>query len=273
MMARTGCLTLLGARATVMAGILRQVRMGLARLWLVGVLVVPLALAGCGGDEPPPASFAPLHYEYLRPLRLNVGSIDVQDHSAPAGDGDVASQAPVPPAQALVQMAHDRLFAAGLSGQAIFVIDQASIVRGPDDTLNGQLAVHIEVLTAGGARAGYAEARVARQHVPGSDDEDLRTVLYGMTKQMMDDMNVELEYQIRHTMSDWLVANTIVPAPVTVAPLQAPAPPPSPDTSIPGVDLSPAPGPPPEAAPDQAPPPQQMSPPPGFLQLPPGTPP
>jgi len=242
--------------------------MRLKRFWMVGVLVLPLAIAGCGGDEPPPENFQPLHYEYLRRLRLNVGTIDVQDHSAPAGDGDVSSQAPAPPAQALAQMAHDRLFAAGLTGQAVFTIDRASIVRGPGDTLNGQMAVHLDILTAGGTRAGYAEARVSRQHVPGSEEENLRSVLYDMTKQMMADMNVELEFQIRRSMSDWLVAGSDVPAPVTAAPLESPTPPPKPDTLIPGVDLSPAPGPPPDQ-----PAPQQLSPPPGFLQLPPGTPP
>ena len=271
-MAGGGCLTRSGPGTTVAQAKYGQVRMGLARLWLVGVLVLPLAIGGCGGDEPPPASFAPLHYEYLRQLRLNVGSIDVQDHSTPAGDGDVSSQAPTPPAQALVQMAHDRLFPAGLTGQAVFVIDQASIVRGSDGALNGQLAVHLDVLTADGARAGYAEARVARQHVPGSEEEELRSVLYDMTKQMMSDMNVELEFQIRRSMSNWLVSGNVVPAPVTAAPLQAPAPPPNSEPAIPGVDLSPAPGPSPEPAPDQVPP-QQMSPPPGFLQLPPGAPP
>jgi hypothetical protein len=240
--------------------------MRLARVWLVGVLLLPLAVAGCGGDEPPPQNFPPLHYEYLRQLRLNVGSVEVQDHSAPMGDDDIAGQAPVPPAQALAQMAHDRLFAAGLTGQAVFVIDQASIVRGPGGTLDGQMAVHLDVVTSEGARAGYAEARVARQHVPGSEEEDVRTVLYDMTKQMMADMNVELEYQIRHSMADWLVAGSVVPAPVTAAPLESPVPPSpaGPDTSIPGVSIVPPPA---------EPAPQQMSPPPGFLQLPPGVPP
>jgi len=240
--------------------------MRLARVWLVGVLLLPLAVAGCGGDEPPPENFQPLHYEYLRQLRLNVGSVDVQDHSASMGDDDVSGQAPIPPAAALTQMAHDRLFAAGLSGQAVFVIDQASIVRGPSGTLDGQMVVHLDIVTADGARAGYAEARVARQHVPGSDEENLRSVLYDMTKQMMSDMNVELEYQIRHSMANWLVAGSDTPAPVTAAPLEAPAPPPpGPDTGIPGVTLVPTPA---EPAP-----PQQLSPPPGFLHLPPGTPP
>ncbi|MEJ0045022.1 MAG: hypothetical protein WDN04_01880 [Rhodospirillales bacterium] len=205
-------------------------------------MLMPLALAGCGGDEPPPEIFQPLHYEYLTRLRLNVGSVEVQDHSASLGDDDVSGQAPTPPSIALSQMAHDRLFAAGLTGQAIFVIDQASIVRGPSGVLDGQMAVHLEVTTTGGTRAGYAEARVSRQHIPGSEEENLRSVLYDMTKQMMSDMNVELEFQIRHSMSDWLVAGNDVPSRVTVAPLQAPTPPPgSPDMSIPGVVMAPRP--------------------------------
>ena len=45
--------------------------------WVMVVGV--LALAGCGGDEPPPApqNFAALDYAFLPKLRLNVGSIDV----------------------------------------------------------------------------------------------------------------------------------------------------------------------------------------------------
>jgi hypothetical protein len=104
----------------------------------------------------------------------------------------------------------------------------------------------------------YAEARVSRQHVPGSEPENLRNNLYDMTRQMMDDMNVELEYQIRRSMRSWLVSNTAVPAPVIAVPL-APATPaaPPPEQAAPPVYQSP----------DQSPP-IQMSPPPGFLQPP-----
>jgi hypothetical protein len=232
-----------------------------------------LFMAGCGGDEaPPPASFAPLHYDFLIKLRLNVGSIDIQDHSAPLGPDDVSAQSPVTPAQALLQIAHDRLFAAGLLGHAQFVIDQASIVRGAAGGFYGQMAVHLEVTTAGGQRAGYAEARVARQHQPGTDPENMQSVLYDMTKQMADAMNVELEYQIKRSMGDFLDTAASVPAAVTAAPLaptdvptppsvpSEPLPPPSGQPLEPG-DLAPAP-------PADQPP--QMSPPPGFLQLPPG---
>jgi hypothetical protein len=206
---------------------------------VVGVtLVVTLAacgLTGCGGDAPPPAgSFAPLHYEYLNKLRLNVGSIDIENNAAPIGPDDISAQSPVTPAQALVQIGHDRLFAAGLMGSAHFVIDQASIVRGAGGGLYGQMAVHLEVLTAGGARAGYAEARVARTHMPGSDEENLQTVLYDMTRQMADAMNVELEYQMRRSMGDFLVSAAVVPSTVTAVPLTPGAPPPAAPYGAPG---------------------------------------
>jgi hypothetical protein len=218
-------------------------------------LACVLALAGCGGDEPPPSeTYAPLHYEYLKQLRLNVGTVDVEDRSTQLGPTDITLQDPVSPGQVLAQMARDRLFAAGTAGRAIFTIDNASITQAENGTLDGVMAAHLEVLTDGGARAAYAEARVSHQHVPGSAPENLRNNLYDMTRQMMDDMNVEFEFQVRKSLRDWLVTNTAVPAPVVATPLTPAAPPP------------PAPPPPPPA--DDT----QMSPPPSYLQ-PPGGPP
>jgi hypothetical protein len=227
--------------------------------WL---LAITLLLAGCGGDAPPPPrSFAPPNYAYLTKIRLNVGQVDIEDHSltggtGPDGEQDVSAQSPTPPSVALTEMAHDRLFAAGTSGKAVFVIDQANILRAPNGTLSGLLAIHLDLLTAGGARAGYAEARVAKQYVPGSAPEDFRGTLYDLTNQMMTDMNVELEFQIRKSLKDWLVTSTSVPQPVQAQPLPSPAP-----VLPPFIPQAPAP-----QATDQP----QMSPPPGYLQAPPG---
>ncbi len=255
------------------------------RGWLAAAVLLPLALAACGDDTPPPApqSFAPLHYDYLPKLRLNVGQVSVQDHSLPVGPQDVAASSPAVPAQALAQMARDRLFAAGTEGVANFVIDQASIVRGPGGALDGQLAVHLDLVTAGGARAGYAEARIARQHVPGSDPEDQSANLYELTRQMMDGMNVELEYQMRRSLRAFMLSGAAVPAPVTAQPLGTPGAPPIPAA----VAVPPPPALPPAvpegmraptpldgyqdpAEPPPPPSPPQMSPPPGYLQPPPG---
>lgn len=248
--------------------------------WLLWLLL-PLALAACGDDTPAPVtqSFAPLHYDYLPKLRLNVGAIEVVDHSLPVGPQDVAASAPAVPAQALARMAHDRLFAAGTAGTATFVIDQASIVRGPSGALDGQLAAHLDVTTGAGARAGSAEARVARQYTPGSDPEDPSANLYNLTRQMMESMNVELEYQLRQSLRAVLVTGSAVPAPVTAqsldaggarmpAPAAVPAPPPLPPATPDAEPVAPAPD--GYQDPAEPPPPQEMSPPPGYLQAPPG---
>ena len=238
--------------------------------WLAGA-VLAVALAGCGGDEPPVVrSFPPLHYEYLPKLRLNVGQVEVVDHSLPVSPQDVASSAPVVPAQPLAQMARDRLFAAGTAGSATFVIDQASIVREPGGALDGQLAVHLDLTTPDGRHTGYAEARVARQHIPGSEAEDGSANLYDLTRQMMDAMNVELEYQIRRSLRSLVVEGGAVPAPVAVQPLQTPTavppvpPPPALPPAVPDTQQA-APAPDSYQDPAAPPPPQQMSPPPRVL--------
>ncbi len=207
-----------------------------------------LVLAGCGGPDMPPAEpYTALHYEYLPRLKLNVGDIAVEDHSAQAGPDDVAGRSPVVPAQAVAQMAHDRIFAAGGSGTATFVIDQASILRGPDGVLNGTLAVHMDITTPSGAAGGHMAAQVVRQHIPGTDPENDQNNLYDLTKQMLAAMNVEFEFQLRRTLATWLSSGAPVPAPVQAQPLDtAPLPPPSQEA------------------------PQQMSPPPGYLVPPPG---
>ncbi len=184
-----------------------------------------LLLAACGGEPTP--TFAPPDYSYLSKLRLTVGTITIEDHAAQAaGPDDLGPTAPVPPDQALRQMAHDRLIAAGNSGTGTFTIDQASITGSGGGALDGHLAVHLDILTGRGGHAGYAEAHVSRRFVPGTDGPDAgtRAQLYELTRQMMQDMNVELEYQVRRSLRDWLVDAS--GAPVAGGVDQQPLPPP-----------------------------------------------
>ena len=138
-------------------------RMGAAAL----CLALPMGLSACGGDEAPPTeAYTQLHYEYLPKLRLNVGAVTVEDRAHPIGPDDIAGQSPAIPALALEQMAHDRLFAASTAGAANFVVDQASIVRQPNGTLSGVLAVHLDITAPSGANAGYATARSPARAYP-----------------------------------------------------------------------------------------------------------
>ncbi|WP_264811777.1 hypothetical protein, partial [Gluconacetobacter johannae] len=180
------------------------------RLPLLLLLACPLLpLAACD-ETPPQTSFAPLHYDYLSVLHLNVGTVTTVDNGQPGSvPGDISGRAPTPPDQALLRMAADRLMAVGNAGSAIFTIDGASILHLPGGVLDGRLDVHLDIVTANGQHAGYAEAHVRRTFRPSSSDgdgnADTQAHLYTLTSQMMQDMNVELEFQVRHHLADWLV--------------------------------------------------------------------
>ncbi|GAN68001.1 hypothetical protein [Acetobacter orleanensis] len=170
-------------------------------------LLLPAFLAGCAGDTQP-THFAPLRYDYLSVMHLNAGTLDIEDKTLQNPvPGDIGPNAPTPPAQALRQMAQDRLVAAGSSGTAKFVIDRASILHNAGGVLVGQMAVHLELLNSGGTQAARAEAHVSETIRPdlSKGDADSPANLYELTKDMMQRMNVEFEYQVRKTLKDWMV--------------------------------------------------------------------
>ena len=210
-----------------------------------GLLGLPALLAGCGGPTQP-TSFAPMGWDYLPRLKLNVAVIDIDDSWTPRAAGrERGFLAPTSPVDALRRMAEDRLLAAGTSGKAVFVIDDASIEQRGDSYV-GTFAVHLDVSTSEGTRSGYAEARVTRtRSIRDDSPQGVRAELYDMVRQMMADMNVEFEYQVRQTLRDYLQ---------TTAPV-APAPGPVEQQNLapPGLPSQPAPLAPPEAA---APPPR-----------------
>ncbi|MBV9248800.1 MAG: hypothetical protein JO227_06080 [Acetobacteraceae bacterium] len=179
-------------------------------------LLLPLLAAACQPIAPP-QTFEPLRYEYLPPIRLNVATIDIEQEFVPsARPPDVSMLDPAPPVEVLRMMAQDRLRAFGTSGRAAFAINNASLIQ-EGDVISGDMDVVLSVYTSADTRAGYAEARVQRQHTGPVDN--LPATLYDMTRVMMDAMNVELEYQIRHSLRDWLVPEGAAAPPVQQAPL------------------------------------------------------
>lgn len=186
----------------------------------LGMVLALAALAGCA-TPPPPRLYEPVSYDYLPQLRLNVETVDVEDRSAVAGVGDVTARAPIAPVAALRQMAADRLKAFGNTGHANLVIRAASLVRG-SDRLVGHMSVELDIYTSDDNRVAFATADVLQNHI--GETDDLRTALYDLTNLMMAKMNVELEFQARRSLKDWLLPDTpsVVPAPVLQEDLAAP---------------------------------------------------
>ena len=182
-------------------------------------LLLPLAAAGCGDGPPLRTTFPPLRSDYLTPLALSVASID---YVGPPTPNPLDEIDPVPPGPALLQLARDRLSAAGSSGRALVTVSDATVARG-GNTLAGSMGLRVEVFDGGANRVGFAEAQVTRR-VAGIGP-DLRGALYDLTKQMLDDMNVELEFQLRQNLRGYLQVPQTAPAPAPVQQQDLDAPP------------------------------------------------
>ncbi len=187
------------------------------------LMLLAVAVTGCATGAPEGENFPPLRYNYLPVLKLNVASIEIENEWQPGDEPDhVESLAPETPLAALRQMAKDRLGAYGTSGKAVFVIEDASLVRdGPE--LSGSFAVRLDVYSADGTKAGFAEARAAQSaHAPSGEGQAFRQALYDLTGRLMNTMNVEFEYQLRRSLGDWLAQSSTTPAAIESAPLPAP---------------------------------------------------
>jgi hypothetical protein len=210
--------------------------------------------------------FPPLTYSYLPPLVLKVASLSVVDDYVPSPDTvALLAQDPAPPAETLLAMLRHRVVASGAPGTGTVTIQNASVHQ-VDSTLTGAMTVDVSVESPDGRSTGYAEATVSASRTAPDGDEGpdaLQAALYDLTKQLMEDMNVQLQYQMQHNLSGWLswsptpgsVSTGYAPAgaggPIQAAPLAspgsvaAPAAPGYPATA----PASPAPAYPPPAAP------------------------
>ena len=210
------------------------------KLWHFSSFAVLAALAGCS-SPPPPQYFPPLSYSYLPPLVLKVANLNVVDAYVPSTDTvALLAQDPAPPADTLLAMLRGRVVASGAPGTGTVTIQNASVHQ-VDGTLTGAMTVDVSVASPDGLSTGYAEATVsASRTAPTSDDGPgaMQAALYGLTKQLMEEMNVQLQYQMQHNLSGWLSWSPSSAAPppgyapaaaggsIQSAPLTAPVPPP-----------------------------------------------
>ncbi len=179
-------------------------------LFRIAAVAAVLAVAACSSSPPPapPVVYKPLNYSYLPPITLKVATVNVQNNYVPdPGAATLIGEDPEPPATALLAVATQRLVANGTPGTANFTIENASIEES-NGNLTGTLSARLDVISADGRRNGFTEASVSHTETapdPDAAPADMQAALYGMTKQLMDEMNVQMQYQIQRNLSDWVV--------------------------------------------------------------------
>lgn len=158
--------------------------------------------------------YAPLTYDYLTPIFFNVEQINIRDQSASNQyPRDISNLSPTPPALALNNMANNRLKARGNSGYAVFTINRASLQESSDDAVYGQIDIQLDIYNKSNKKVGSIQ--ISTNHTYQTDhhkgDLNSRANLYDITQKMMQDLNVELEYQIRNHLEPWIVDATGTP--------------------------------------------------------------
>ncbi|MFO1024133.1 MAG: hypothetical protein U1E70_03025 [Acetobacteraceae bacterium] len=214
------------------------------------VLLLPILIAACSTPEEPMTNFQPVRYDYLPPIGLNAATLEIRQQFFPSGARpDVTAQDPFPPIAALKAMAQDRLKTYGAENRAVFSILDASLTQ-RGEAIDGSMLVALTIMGPDNRPLGVARAQVTRHRV--GTAAGLRRTLYDFTKAMMEDMNVEFEYQVRHSLKALIIEPTAPAAPVEQAPLDGRQAPPLSSATTPQA----APSPRSLQAPDSLPPPE-----------------
>lgn len=219
------------------------------------VLAAPLLLAACATDPAPPA-VAPLQadFTFLNRLRLDVAEVLIEDRLPPPRANDRGPRTSPSLPDLLHAVARDRLLAEGTSGRAVALLQAAEIIetrvqtRGAlftaeiDRRLDGRMKLRVDLIDAEGQPAGFTEAEVRRSQtvLDNVDAAGLARMTQAMAKQLVDALNVELEFQARRTLGPALVTGpraTTQPVQqedLTTTPAPAPATGPAPGAAAPG---------------------------------------
>ena len=178
-------------------------------------LALPL-LAACAHEQPagPFVPPGPPSYGHLTPLRLKVGTLEIQE----GGSGTaflVDQSAPLQPADVMLRMAQDRLSAAGGPGKARFLIQTASLTREggasggvfspASDTFRCVMRCQVEIISSEEAILATTSAEATRVATGSVRDAGERGALAERAVKLAgQDLNVEFEYQLRRHLRAWL---------------------------------------------------------------------
>ena len=199
-------------------------RRSFTSLLLAGAGLVGTGLAACS-TPPPRPRFPELTYGHLGLFTFDVERVEIVSEYKPNfGAPNVEHLFPTPPEQTLRRWAQDRLAASGKPGRyARFTIQDAKVtetslprtpgVRGAfttdqtqryDGTLSAVLEIREERANyrAGTASAWATRARTVAEGITINDREK---VWFDLVESMMNDINAELDRQIRANLAQFIV--------------------------------------------------------------------
>ena len=179
-----------------------------------------LFAAGCQ-DAPPAPVFANLSFAHLGVFNLDVATIEVvAAYDPPVHPPNVDHLFPVPPLQAAQRWADDRLAAVGVSGAAIFTVNNASVIetrlvpgagiRGvvtidQSERYDALLSVQLMIQRNGVSRAVTAakvnHSRTVDENITLNQREE---VWFAMTETLLRELNAQLERDIPEYLGDYL---------------------------------------------------------------------
>lgn len=168
------------------------------------------AAASCARPEPPAPPLPPMSWAHLTPLPLDAAALEIVPSSPPSPPGDVGPLLSPTPADAVRGMARDRLSAAGGSGQAVFSVTAASLVREPGGALRCSLGCRVDIAGKGGEDGGGGFMEAAAQRGASGTEASRPRAADLLLRRTMEDLNVEFEFQLRRNLRRWLV--TVAPA-------------------------------------------------------------
>jgi len=188
--------------------------MNVSRPAVIFSLVIAAGLAGCETPVPKPV-FPDLTYGHLPPIRLAVARIEVVPaYVSPAKKPNVEHLFPVAPAVAAARWLRDRLRAVGGRGLVRATVLQGGVVEVPLEKTTGLkgmftvnqserydavLEVRIRIFREDGSEAAMVTSRAERLRTVAEDITPYarEKIWFAMTEAMLNDLNDQLERQIR----------------------------------------------------------------------------
>ncbi|MBI4182579.1 MAG: hypothetical protein HY521_01120 [Proteobacteria bacterium] len=176
-----------------------------------------LALAACQAVPEEPARNT-ISFAHLPRIRLNVAAVEVvPQYRSPMQAPYVEHEFPTPPETAVVRWVRDRLEAGGFAGKAVVYIREASVIRAQQtdvpfllgtERLRARVSMMLEVRDRDGVPQHEikVEAERARNVKPNLGGPDRDRVYVTLVRDLMNDLDVALEQQIRTSWRQYLLA-------------------------------------------------------------------